>query len=113
VHPARDIRNSLLPRDSADGSDLTDAIDVATLPLAEVLYEACDLLKLDIEGGEFELLAHGGDALRNARRVIAELHPSAGDPAEAVRMLEEAGFDVQVHESIHEAGYPSVTALRR
>jgi FkbM family methyltransferase len=113
VNPGRDIRNSLLPRDVADGSELTDGVEVPTVPIADVLDRECDLLKIDIEGGEFELLAQGRTALRNAKRVIAELHPFAGDPDRAMQLVRDAGFDVELHGSIHRGGYPSLTAVRR
>jgi FkbM family methyltransferase len=113
VNPERDIRNSLLARDVADGSALTEAVDVPAVGLADVLDRECDLLKIDIEGGEFELLDQGADALRKARRIIAELHPFAGDPSAVVDHVRDAGFDVELHGSIHEGGYPSLTAVRR
>jgi FkbM family methyltransferase len=113
VHPDRDIRNSVLAQDVEDGSALTEAIEVPAAAVSEVLAEECDLLKIDIEGGEFDVLAGGGPALRRAKRVIAEIHPFAGDPAEAVRLLEQAGFEVELHDSIHRGAYPSMTGIRR
>jgi FkbM family methyltransferase len=113
VHPQRDTRNSLVPRDVGDGTALTAAVEVPTVTLAEALGDGCDLLKLDIEGAEFELFTAARDALAKADRIIAELHPFAGDPDDAVRQLEAAGFDVRLRPSIHAAGWPSLTAVRR
>lgn len=56
------------------------ALTVTTTSLAEVLADAgreeCDLLKLDIEGAEYDVLAalcHSGD-IRRARQVLIEFH---------------------------------------
>ena len=54
-----------------------------------------DLLKLDIEGAEFTVLADCGDALRNVRRMIAEVHgfrPEEGRVGDFLSLLEAQGF---------------------
>jgi FkbM family methyltransferase len=62
------------------------------------LLAECDLLKMDIEGGEWPILADARFSLTSAAVVVMEFHPwgaPAGDPATAARAaLEGAGFIV-------------------
>ncbi|MEX2031847.1 MAG: FkbM family methyltransferase [Dehalococcoidia bacterium] len=57
-----------------------------------------DLFKMDIEGGEWELLADPSFAASKARTVVIEYHPDLcpwDDPAEAAeRLLHGAGYEV-------------------
>ncbi len=55
------------------------------------------LLKLDVEGSEFPLLAHPDAAVWLARvdAIIAEVHPDLGDPGVVVGALRAAGFVVR------------------
>ena len=70
--------------------------DVPSVRLRDILSaEPVDLLKLDIEGAEFEVLADCGDVLRNARHVIAEVHAFgyANDRVGALlQTIEACGF---------------------
>jgi FkbM family methyltransferase len=100
-NPDRDIRHTLTGRDVKTGEPLQDGIDVPTVSLADVLAEPCDLLKVDCEGGEFDIFCNGGDALRNAERIIAEIHLNAGDVQEAVRAVEAAGFVTELRDPEH------------
>lgn len=62
-----------------------------------LLEQQCDLLKIDVEGSEFEILAKTpSSALRKANRVICEAHHRAGDPAVLVEILASAGFEVSI-----------------
>lgn len=83
----------------AGGNDLA----VTTTTLAEILDAAgraeCDILKLDIEGAEYEVLAelcHSGD-IRRARQVLIEFHHgvthyTAAETAATTAALGAAGF---------------------
>jgi hypothetical protein len=63
------------------------------LALADVLTERCDLLKIDCEGGEFDIFKAADDlSLRGVRRIVLEFHRVAGDPQELVDRLASAGF---------------------
>lgn len=72
-----------------------------TVPAVDVFpyLENADLVKIDIEGSEWVLLADPRFINIAARAVILEWHPQgcgAGDPhAEAVRALQAAGFSVR------------------
>ncbi len=52
-----------------DNISLVQAID-----LADYLNETVDLLKIDIEGAEYDVVAHLGKALRNVKNILVECH---------------------------------------
>ena len=58
----------------------------------------CDLVKLDVEGSEWPLLRDTRLASLDARALILEWHGGAGAGEDAKRLLEAAGFDVQLDE---------------
>lgn len=72
------------------------AHDVEVLPLAALLQEPLDLLKLDIEGDELAALEGAGDRIRNVRRLALEYHEygqrSSALP-ELLALLRRGGFD--------------------
>jgi len=84
-----------LQEPSSPGKEVT----VPSVPLRELLkrhsFEAVDLLKMDIEGGEFEILNHDPEIFRMFRYLFVEVH---GD-----RMLRDSfstkvtalGFQIQ------------------
>lgn len=106
----RHTRHSLMRQ---AGVAVRGAVTVPSVSISEVLAEPCDLLKIDCEGSEFELLAAAGPALRQARRIIAELDAAAGDPAEAAQTVRRNGFDVTLHEPFPGLGFQLMTAVRR
>lgn len=80
-----------------------NTIEVQAITLQQVFDEhgldRCDLLKMDIEGGEYAIL-RGVDAslLERVQRIALEYHDntSAGEHAELVQLLRERGYHVQV-----------------
>jgi FkbM family methyltransferase len=80
-------------------------VRVPSLPLAqavEALPAQIDLLKMDIEGSEFEVLLHTPyETLRRFRRINLEHHePPAGSSytkAGLISHLQKAGFTVRQH----------------
>jgi FkbM family methyltransferase len=55
-----------------------------------------DLIKIDVEGWEYPILKRLRPALQNVRFVMGELQRSdAGSPDESIRLLKEAGFEVE------------------
>ena len=78
-----------------DEDDAT--LRVPALGLADAIGERCDLLKLDVEGSEFELLLNAEpDVLRRAPRIACEAHPWAGEARELGARLRDAGYDIEV-----------------
>ena len=73
IHEERSTRHTLVGHEIGTGAPLTDHVVVPAVPIAEVLVDGCDLLKIDCEGAEFEILAEASDeTLRRARRVVVE-----------------------------------------
>lgn len=70
--------------------------------MAELLdrYELAhvDLLKIDIEGSEFDLFRQDG-FLANVRRIAMEVHPTHGDVPELRAVVERHGFRVSLLDS--------------
>ena len=74
-----------------------ETVVVPAVALADAIGEGCDLLKLDVEGSEFDLLLRAPDAvLARARRIACEVHPWAGDPATLRERLRALGRGVEV-----------------
>jgi len=81
----------LLGNDLPAGGVLVDAITLATLWARERI-ERADLLKMDIEGGEHEVIrATTPDVLRRARAIALEYHPN-GSKATLFARIQNAGF---------------------
>lgn len=113
AHLGRDIRSSVLGKDIIDGHALEPSFDVPAVAIADVLADGCDLLKVDIEGGEFEVFARADETLRRTERIVAEIHGGAGDPRAAVRAIEVAGFEVTLYPTVHDAPIFPLTATRK
>lgn len=97
VHDAYSTRNTLVGREVESGGGLTRSIDVPVVGIDRVLAGRCDLLKIDAEGGEFDICGGASRAsLRRARRILLEFHRVAGDPAILISIMEEAGFDAAI-----------------
>jgi FkbM family methyltransferase len=118
VHPERSSRNTLTGAEIGSGEALTTAIDVPAIEFSDVLREPVDLLKVDCEGAEFGFLDQA-DVVRNAKRIIAEVHATAGDPEQLRRAVEAAGFDARLEQSHadplqhRDAAFLMLTAVRR
>jgi FkbM family methyltransferase len=70
-------------------------IDVPAVDFFE-LSVGCNLVKLDIEGGEWPLLRDARLSSLEAAAVILEWHGPAGTGEEAERLLRAAGFEVRL-----------------
>ena len=76
------------------------AVDVRVVSMGSVLDRVprgaqVDLLKVDIEGGEEELLRGDTDWLARVDAILIEFHPTMIDYPSAVATLEAAGFSRQ------------------
>jgi FkbM family methyltransferase len=62
----------------------------------ETKTSSCDLLKIDCEGGEYDILFTAPDRLlRKIRAIVCEYHPTPEhDPAELFKFLSDAGFQI-------------------
>jgi FkbM family methyltransferase len=84
----------LLPHDSMPDSGLR--VNSVTLNSALQNEVAIDLLKMDIEGSEYEVL-HGcsSETLAKIRKVILEFHPDEGSPPELLKFMQRNGFSLE------------------
>jgi FkbM family methyltransferase len=93
----------LAPEDASDGGSAVEAVSLATLFEREKLSRV-DLLKIDIEGAEWELFeACPPDLLAGVRSISIEIHPKDGRrTSELVDRIESAGFrQVGYHGAVH------------
>jgi FkbM family methyltransferase len=96
----RGAGRAALSGERSDGRRTVPAVsgapDVEVLPLAALLQEPLDLLKLDIEGDELAALEGAGDGIRHVRRLAMEYHEygqrSSALP-ELLSLLRGGGFD--------------------
>jgi FkbM family methyltransferase len=93
--------------DGADGGALarTDyapasACAVSTVALADYLDEPVDLLKMNIEGAEWDVLRAAAPKLHNVRQMVVEYHgfPERGQKLhDILALLDECGFRYLIH----------------
>ena len=94
------IASFALDRESTLGRLGDGALRVPVVTMDEVLGRLTpearvDLLKMDIEGGEMDIIDGEADWLNRVDVIIAELHPKYGDTEAVVRRLEARGFHTQ------------------
>jgi FkbM family methyltransferase len=67
----------------------------------ETRMDHCDLLKLDCEGGEYDILLSASDRLlRRIRAIVCEYHrANQGQPAQLIERLAESGFRVEADQT--------------
>jgi FkbM family methyltransferase len=81
---------------------------VQAMPFADIIaehgIERVDLLKVDVEGAEYDILLNGpDDMLAKVQRVVLEYHEFRGDKRghqDLVKLLEARGFHVVVERGI-------------
>jgi FkbM family methyltransferase len=94
--------------EGADGSRLVsedqrtndNTVLVRTVALGDYLSDTVDLLKVDIEGAEFEVLAHLTGRSQNVRNMVVECHLTNRNVAPFANLLQSlagAGFSVAVN----------------
>ncbi|MBT4741467.1 MAG: FkbM family methyltransferase [Rhodospirillaceae bacterium] len=93
--------------DAGHVDDVSDAgISVPTIRLKDVIEkDRIQLLKLDVEGAEYKILADCGDSLRNVERMVVEVHAfrqEDGKLGALLAQLEELGFRY-VLDDLHQA----------
>jgi FkbM family methyltransferase len=99
LHGERSTRNTLLGQEIGSGEELMRYVVVPAVSIDDVLVRPCDLMKVDCEGGEFDIFSDVEDrVLRRARRIVLEFHRTAGDPGVLLKRLADARFDVQILE---------------
>jgi FkbM family methyltransferase len=114
LHAERSTRNTLLGHEIGSGQELTNHVDVPAISIEEVLTDACDLLKVDCEGAEFDIFGNiDSDVLRQARRIVMEFHRTAGDPELLLQRFSDSGFRAQILEGADPSDAFGVIGARR
>lgn len=83
-----------------DDSEEVEMIDMKEL-FNRSKVDHCDIMKLDIEGSEFEVLASKAFTKMASKidMIVGEIHPWTGrNPNQCVQALEENGFKVEIVE---------------
>ena len=87
---------------SDSGAVNADAATKApSIRLRDILADnAVDMLKMDIEGAEFEVLEDCADVLRNVRATVLEAHCLTPEqkPGRILNLLEDAGFTCRLND---------------
>jgi len=71
--------------------------NVCTVTLKEIIdnFGEIELLKMDVEGSEFEIFKHlNGDFLRDIKCIVAEIHRKAGNAGQIIDFLSSQDFRV-------------------
>jgi FkbM family methyltransferase len=96
MHRAADPAHQTLSADNLQHTDRTTTVPARSLPslMREHGHERIDLLKLDVEGAEYELLPLVASGELGVSVLCVEMHPTRGiAPAvQAFRALQSAGF---------------------
>jgi len=80
--------------------DVTKTVTVRTIDLAEYLGQQIDLLKMDIEGAEYEVIGHLKEKLANVKAISLECHLNQGSIVSFGNMLEalsSAGYKLSIN----------------
>ena len=85
--------------DDSGRIDPSGATRVRAIDLSQALPDRVDLLKLDIEGAEFEVLEHlvSSGAINRIQNIAAEFHPTRNSMLRMIMILaalHRAGFDL-------------------
>lgn len=85
-------------------------IKVKAVSIMDYLVEPIDLLKMDIEGMEYEVIRTAGAKLHQAKRVIIEVHPRKEHRKEEIeKILLQNGFKLEFFEDKTSLGKGLVT----
>jgi len=92
--------------EGADGSKLilddqncSDRIEVQTVDLSEYIDQKIDLIKMDIEGAEFEVFSHIVNKLHLVDNLLIECHFNVDEIGKLTKLLDvlsQAGFSVSI-----------------
>jgi len=88
--------NSIIKEVWGDKDRPTDAIKVPSILLSNLISEEISLLKLDIEGAEYEVLNEAKDKLSLVNEIIMEFHKTPNNPQndihKTINLLVSAGY---------------------
>lgn len=93
-------------------------VEVPAMSIQELLAQAereVSLVKMDIEGGEYDIILNASpEAWQRVRRIVAEYHPVEGHSyQQLVERLSLAGFQLERHEAYKNDGFGALLFARR
>lgn len=72
-------------------------IKVEAVGIQELLHEKIDILKMDIEGMEYEVIRNMGPNIRNIKNMMIEAHPRKDHRIEEIqKILVQNGFKIEI-----------------
>lgn len=75
----------------------TTQSNVQTVSLSQFLTQPIDLLKMDIEGAEFQVLESAAPQLNQIKHILLEFHPHSGQKIERLlKLLNDRDFETTV-----------------
>lgn len=78
----------------------TVPIEVPTIDIRDVLSKDIDILKIDVEGLEYDLIIGAGDLIQNVKYIFCEFHGikkhDKNELKDLVNFLEQKGFEVEI-----------------
>jgi FkbM family methyltransferase len=81
------------------GIQTNKKIMVEAVGIQEIINKHVDLLKMDIEGMEYEVVRNMGPKIRNIDRMVIEVHPRKDHRAEEIKkILMQNGFEIEIRE---------------
>lgn len=92
-----------------NGKQKSKPITVKTKPLSNFVKEKTDLVKLDVEGVEYEVLKElqNSGCLENIENMIIEYHPIKGQNVNnIISLLQESGFNLKFSQDGEPLDYP-------
>ena len=84
------------------GEGVESSVTVETVRLRNLLNQPVDMLKIDIEGAEYEVLQDCADALGNVDKLFVEYHGNASDKQKLhliLQILQDAGFRYHIKDA--------------
>jgi FkbM family methyltransferase len=99
----------------ADRTESDDSIAVESVRLAPYLSQTVDMLKIDIEGTEYEVMKDIAPHLGNVRNLFVEYHSTLGQPEtldELLSIIKEAGFRYHIQGSLSKKQAPFMNATK-
>lgn len=80
------------------GIQTNQEIKVEAVGIQELLNEKIDILKMDIEGMEYEVIRNMGPNIRNVKNMLIEVHPRKDHRIEEIqKILTQNGFKLEIN----------------
>jgi len=80
------------------GIQTNQEIKVEAVGIQEVISQKIDILKMDIEGMEYEVIRNMGPMMRNVKNMLIEVHPRKDHRIEEIeKILTQNGYKLEIN----------------